>query len=99
MKPAFVEFVAVWASAVCAGIIESSRGGAIVTPMPGRNVRRGMCFLGMNIVLHLFRPGLERCALHDAHHERRETVVVAFRFARNLSDDRHIVVVEPAAEA
>ena len=44
-------FAAVCASSVRAGIIESSSGSARVTPMPRRNVRRGRCFLVMNIVV------------------------------------------------
>ena len=43
------------ASGVCAGTIESSRGSASVTPIPRKNVRRGKCFLVMNIIL-LFDP-------------------------------------------
>ena len=42
---------AVLLSGVCAGTIESSSGKANVTPAPRRNVRRGTCFLVMNIYL------------------------------------------------
>ena len=42
---------AVFTCAVAAGIIESSSGSASVTPMPCRKVRRGRCFLVMNIVV------------------------------------------------
>src|SRR5215510_15026535 len=40
---------AVWRWGVCAGSIDSRNGKATVTPTPWRNVRRGMCFLVMNI--------------------------------------------------
>src|SRR5436189_4550634 len=76
----------VCANAVAAGIIESSSGRPSIMPAPRRNVRRGKCFLVRNI--YLVSPGrgrflrlhvhLERFALHDVEHERRESVV-AFR--------------------
>ena len=40
---------AVWASAVRAGIIASSRGSAIVAPIPRSTVRRDRCFFVTNI--------------------------------------------------
>src|SRR4030095_2981515 len=40
---------AVARNAVCAGIIESSRGSASEAPIPWRNVRRGKYFLVMNM--------------------------------------------------
>jgi hypothetical protein len=46
---------AVWASAVQAGIIASSRGRPTVTPAPRRNVRRERCILVMNITELLLR--------------------------------------------
>ena len=42
-------FAAVFASSVRAGTIASSRGSASVAPTPRRNVRRGRCFLVMNM--------------------------------------------------
>jgi hypothetical protein len=42
---------AVFASAVAAGTIASSKGKAIVAPSPRRNVRRGMNFFVMIIML------------------------------------------------
>ena len=40
---------AVWRRGVCAGSIDSRNGKAKVVPTPRRNVRRGICFLVMNI--------------------------------------------------
>src|SRR5712692_336240 len=74
---------AVWARSVRAGTIASSNGNASMVPAPRRNVRRGMCFLVMNIVdrsWQLTRSGslvrrrrfhvhLERRALDDARHQ------------------------------
>jgi hypothetical protein len=45
---------AVLLKGVCAGTIESSSGKANVTPTPRKNVRRGTCFLVMNIYLVSF---------------------------------------------
>ncbi len=42
---------AVCASAVRAGIIESSNGNAMAAPAPRSSVRRERCFLVMNIAL------------------------------------------------
>ena len=51
MKPSFgVGAAAVCASAVRAGIIASSKGSAMVAPMPRSTVRRDRCFLVTNIV-------------------------------------------------
>src|SRR5437773_5778793 len=44
-------FAAVWRKGVCAGSIDSRSGKPNVTPQPRRNVRRGICFLVMNIYL------------------------------------------------
>ena len=41
---------AVFASGVCAGIMESSSGSDIVTPKPRKNVRRGRCRLVRNVM-------------------------------------------------
>src|ERR1700735_3119043 len=85
------ETAAVFASGVWAGTMESSKGRASVTPIPRKNVRRGKCFLVMNIVSRLsicfssaglggsrlFRSHLKRRALHDSQHQRREAVTVA----------------------
>ena len=80
---------------VSAGTIDSSSGSASVTPAPRRNVRRGMCFLAMNIGSLLALSAVAyaqfvlasrrfsriwNCALlHDPQHDRREPVVVASR--------------------
>src|SRR5512143_3755481 len=51
MKPARrVGLAAVWASAVPAGIMASSKGRATVAPMPRRKVRRCKCFFVRNMV-------------------------------------------------
>src|SRR5438552_12765776 len=55
---------AVCASAVPAGIIESSSGSASVTPMPRRNVRRGNARLVMNVICASFR----RSTVHGRFH-------------------------------
>src|SRR5687768_3279106 len=74
---------AVWASAVRAGTIASRNGSAITAPAPRRIVRRGMCFLEINMVtpspltcgpVRLGGGGrllvhLERRALDDARHK------------------------------
>src|SRR5688572_27394090 len=49
---------AVWASAVEAGIIASSKGSAIMPPTPLSMVRRDRCFLVMNIGCLLNLPTL-----------------------------------------
>ncbi len=46
---------AVFASGVAAGTIASSNGNAIVAPTPRRNVRRGMNFFVMNILIPFTR--------------------------------------------
>src|SRR5687768_8356928 len=53
-----VGFAAVWASAVEAGIIASSKGRAIMPPTPRSMVRRDRCFLVMNIGCLLNLPTL-----------------------------------------
>src|SRR5262249_24599722 len=111
---------AVWARTVCAGIMASSNGRASVTPAPLRNVRRGNCFLEMNMLLaplptllsgqgcgllHLaisrllsLQVHLKRLALHDAEHERRETIIRSCTVASDCANERHILVVDAAAE-
>ena len=42
---------AVFASRVAAGTIDSSSGNAIVAPIPRRNVRRGMNFFVMKLIV------------------------------------------------
>ena len=42
---------------------------------------------------------LERWALHDAHHQGREAVIVLRRLARDGADHRHIVIFGAAARA
>src|SRR5438128_2291793 len=53
-------FAAVWRKGVCAGSIDSRSGKPNVTPQPRRNVRRGICFLVMNIYLASVGAGFSR---------------------------------------
>src|SRR4051812_5056905 len=52
---------AVPASAVAAGTMDSSSGSARETPAPLRNVRRGRCFLAMN--MRTLPTAKDRCFL------------------------------------
>ena len=86
---------------VSAGTIDSSSGSASVTPAPRRNVRRGMCFLAMNIespsrspkcrsaivppLDRRFHPHLELRAAHHAEHDRREPVVAPSPTSRAMA--------------
>ena len=45
----FGKFAATFEEGVCAGIIESSKGSARVTPAPRNTARRERCFLVMNM--------------------------------------------------
>src|SRR5215467_6156772 len=101
-----VGLAAVFASSVRAGTIASSRGSASAAPAPFRNVRRGRCFLVMNIWVLIRRDDArfrrlhllhERRALHDAEYDRRKPVILILRVGRDRADDRHVVVVEAAA--
>src|SRR5579872_6163186 len=94
---------AVLLKGVCAGTIESSSGNANVTPTPRKNVRRGTCFLVMNIYLvslvrafFCFRSHLEWGALDHAHQNRRELIVILIGIPYNRPDHRHIVVFDSA---
>src|SRR5580698_3465052 len=68
---------AVAASAVCAGIIASSRGSPIDTPRPWRTVRRERCLRVMNIghrvswLALLWRAGLRGQRLCDGRGDAR----------------------------
>jgi len=44
---------AVFASGVCAGTMESSRGREIATPMPRKNVRRGRYFFEIKVMMYV----------------------------------------------
>src|SRR5215475_15104534 len=99
-----VNFAAVWARAVCAGIIASSSGSPTATPAPRRNVRRDKCFLVMNIIGSLITrnllrsPHLERRAVNDTQHDRRKLVIVLGRNPDDLPYGRHIVILEFAPQ-
>src|SRR5215470_16268153 len=86
-------------SGVNAGTIDSSSGSASVMPAPRRNVRRGMCFLAMNIsVLHRLRTHSKLRTLDDADHDRREPVVVLRGVTHDRAQRRHVHVLDAAAE-
>src|SRR5262245_39803528 len=103
---------AVCASAVPAGIIESSNGNAIAAPAPRSTVRRERCFLVTNmaptsidligasllrLVATLLHPILHRPACNDALHQRRKTIVVFRGRSHDLAHHRHVVRLERAA--
>src|SRR6185369_5294559 len=98
----------VCASAVWAGIMASRSGNASAVPTPRSTERRVRCFLVTNMNDSLFgcqlRPGrrldgarLERRRVHDAHHNRREFIVVPLGIFYNLADTGHVVVLDAAA--
>src|SRR5882762_1704116 len=103
---------AVFASAVPAGIMASSSGRAIDTPIPRSTVRRDRCFLVMKCILNLLlrlgslrlvrnrvirgRALLELVTVDDLHHYRREPIVVVRAVAHDRADRRHIVVIDRA---
>src|SRR4029453_4701254 len=115
MNPARNEgAAAVCASAVLAGIMASSKGSAIVAPRPRRNVRRGRCFFVMNMTVlsllsrchPLFSLGklrdalhLEIWTLHNTKHDRRKLVIVFHCIANDLTNGRHIEILDTAAES
>src|SRR5687767_16031057 len=99
---------AVSRSGVKAGTIESSSGRARVTPIPCRNVRRGMCRLVTNIgpllvgaqcTFMRLDAHLELRTLHDAEHDRREAVVVGGRIPDDRADGWHVGVFHAAAQS
>src|SRR6185437_173965 len=98
---------AVWASGVCAGIIESRRGSAKATPVPRRTARRDRCFLVMiadllgGIFLSISQSlhvHLELFALYDAEHQRGETIIIFFGFVHDGTKCGHVVVFDATAE-
>jgi hypothetical protein len=94
----FFGAAAVCASAVAAGIIESSSGSAIVTPMPRRNVRRGSaCFL-MNVTVASLPP-LKWHAVDHAEDEIGEPVPLPGGALHDPTDGRHIGVGRLTADA
>src|SRR5579864_1085452 len=62
-----------------------------------RSARGTLLGLRVCAELHLL-VHLEGLALDDAHHQRRETVVVLFGFVHNGPDQGHVVVFGAAAE-
>src|SRR4026209_239934 len=83
-----------------AGTIGSSNGKAGGAPAPRRNVRRGMCFLVMNMMLSSssLDPEAELRAPDDAEHDRREPVAVLAGVARARAHGRGGRVLEPEAQ-
>src|SRR3989442_798046 len=103
----------VCANAVAAGSIASKSGSASAPPAPRRTVRREMCFLLTNMVdaspinltrrllltgVGCFHVHLEGGALHDAKHERRESVLAARRVPNDRPHQRHILILDTAAQ-
>src|SRR6267142_499735 len=102
---------AVCASVVAAGTIASSSGSASVAPAPRRTVRLDMCFLVRNISSVLLLTGhaqliaLSRLHVHlkclapdDAGDDRRQAILRSCRIPHNRSHQRHILILEAAAE-
>src|SRR5205814_10138024 len=93
---------AVCASAVAAGIIESSSGSASVTPMPRRNVRRGTARFVMNVICASFRRSivharfhivdspLEWHAIDDAEDEIGKPIFLRRSAVHDYPDRRHV---------
>src|SRR5437016_5579575 len=95
-----------------AGVIASSTGSATPTPIPFRTVRRESRFfvrnsmsplppgLLLNVVGHdgLRLRHLERRAVDDSEHERRELVVVLRGLPDDRANSRLIEILDPAAE-
>src|SRR5262252_8596363 len=95
----FTGAAAVSRSGVNAGTIDSSSGSASVTPAPRRNVRRGMCFLAMNIsVLHRLRTHSKLGTLHDAEHDCRKPVAVLRCVPHDSAQRGHVHVLDAAAQ-
>src|SRR5687767_5253755 len=104
-------FAGVWAHAVAAGIIDSSRGRASVADALFRSVRLGIAFLVRNITLssyglltgdscfrRLRAAHLKRNALDDSENERRQPVSVLLRLAHDAANRRRVVVLDAASE-
>src|SRR5262245_53044906 len=98
-------FAAVWAIAVKAGTIASSRGRLTVAPRPRRNVRRGsdifVTIMAKSSLEILRVPGSshhKRVARRDADDEGRELELVSRGAAHNASNHRHIVILDAASE-
>src|SRR5215510_5920667 len=98
-------FAAVWAIAVKAGTIASSRGRLTVAPSPRRNVRRGsdifvtiMAKSSLEILNVPRSSHHKRVARRDADDEGRELELVGRRAANDASNHRHIVILDAATE-
>src|SRR2546422_8214149 len=105
----------VCASAVAAGTMASRSGNANVTPAPWRKVRRGMCFLVINILialLFIFIPifilnagflqlqiHLKRLALDDAKNQRRKMIAIAGGIPRNGPNQGHVTIFNSAPQS
>src|SRR5947207_11669208 len=88
----------VFAHAVAAGIIASSRGSARAACAPLRNVRLGIAFFLMYITspsllstgyrwfIHSSAPHLKRYTLHDSENKRREPVSIFPGVANDLAN-------------
>src|SRR3982750_465007 len=94
-----VAAAAVNRNGVSAGTIASSSGKANVTPAPRRNVRRGMYFLVRITSALLVRTccvlvglgsHLKLRAADDAHHQRREPIVILRGVAHDRANRRHV---------
>src|SRR5262245_55668624 len=87
-----------------AGSIESNSGSARVTPAPRRQVRRGRCFLVMNMVLpflvrRLSLPiHLKRHTPDNLQHQWRKAIVVPRSLTRNRTNRGHIIIFNTTAE-
>src|SRR4029078_5533356 len=94
---------------VWAGIMASSRGSEIVTPIPRSMVRREICFFVINISCVSCEPLLILSALlHGSHlklrtrdnalNKRREMIAGLRGVFHDCSNLRHIVILHAAAQ-
>src|SRR5262245_3298983 len=98
-------FATVWAIAVKAGTIASSRGRLTVAPSPRRKVRRGsdifVTIMAKSSLEILRVPGSshhKRVARRDADDEGRELELVGRGAAHDAANHRHVVVLDAATE-
>src|SRR5262245_2167546 len=91
----------VWASAVAAGTIASRNGNATVAPTPRKKVRLGNAVFVRNMCDLLpsrLESHLKGSTRHDPIQKRCETILLLCRVAHDLSNDRHVVRGEAAAQ-
>src|SRR5262245_38091 len=84
--------------AVCAanaGVMASREGRANAAPAPRKKVRRGMDFLKITIA---HTPHLKWRAFYNSENDGGPALVIGCRFARDLANDRAIVLLDAAAE-